>query len=398
MGFDALAGVAGDALFGGAADAAIGGAAIGGVSDAIVGSSAADLIGGVATETAASGAATGAAGGALSTAGSIASGASAISKGITAGTDIAKGLGGLATAGSLANPSLPHVDPITQGNLINGTPAAGVTPITGASGQLSTPYSSATTPGAVSYQPVATGQRPGDMSVQQLMASADPFVQQRATYGNLLNQLWNDPSQLEKSPGYQAGLTAVQRSEAAQGYGSSGHMADALLQYGGSIFDKEINTLAGLADVAPQNALGAANLGASYQLDQQHQAAQAAEQAQSLGAASQQSASAQAAAAALQAQNLTYNQNQHSADLSQQTQQFNAQEQQQLNEYNQSLYQAAQLANQSMEQQTKTTNAQIQSGLGISGAQLQQVGQTNSAQLIGQSLNSLASGASAYFK
>lgn len=391
MGFEALGAFVGDALFGGAADV-IGGSLLGDVAGGLGLDALAGGVGAGIGDAAASWAVGDVAGGIGL--GSIASGVKGVADIVGAGSDIVKGVGGLAGANNLANPQKPHVDPIAGAGTVWGNPIPYQQPTTGSSVLIPQDFGHVTASQAPAVGAVATGQRPGDMSIQELMDRTDPFVHQRETYGKLLDQLWNDPSQLEKSPGYQAGLQAVQRSEAAQGYGSSGHLANSLLQYGGSIFDKQINTLAALADVAPGSAVAAGQLGANYQLDQQHQAQSAAQAAANLNAQAAQAAAAQQTMASMHEQDLKAAQEQQRLQLEQQNQQFNATQAQQLAEFNQNIFQQAQLANQSIQQQTQTTNAQIQSQLGISGAQIQQVGSTNATQLVGQSLNSLASGIS----
>jgi hypothetical protein len=81
----------------------------------------------------------------------------------------------------------------------------------------------------------------------------NPFGGERAHYAQLLRQLYADPSQVERLPGYKAGLQAVERRMNSQGYGGSGNMMLALHDYGGKMFDSEAARLARLAgaDFAP---------------------------------------------------------------------------------------------------------------------------------------------------
>lgn len=95
---------------------------------------------------------------------------------------------------------------------------------------------------------------------RQLQASADPFAGQRAQYAQQLSALQANPSSIANLPGYQAGLDAVQRSMAAQGYQGSGNMMAALQNYGGNIYDQQMQTLAGLAG-AGANPASAAQIG-----------------------------------------------------------------------------------------------------------------------------------------
>ena len=81
----------------------------------------------------------------------------------------------------------------------------------------------------------------------------DPFGPQRAQYQGQLSALMADPSKITTMPGYSAGLQAVERKMASQGYLGSGNMMTALSEYGGGFFDKEAARLATLAgaNIAP---------------------------------------------------------------------------------------------------------------------------------------------------
>jgi len=65
--------------------------------------------------------------------------------------------------------------------------------------------------------------------------------------GDQLKTLLSDPSGVTKLPGYEAGLQAVQRSMAAQGYQGSGNMMSALSKYGGDFYNNAVSHLSGLA-------------------------------------------------------------------------------------------------------------------------------------------------------
>lgn len=75
----------------------------------------------------------------------------------------------------------------------------------------------------------------------------DPFRGERGRYQAELRQLYDDPSRVERLPGYKAGLNAVERKMASQGYLGSGNMMLALHDYGGKAFDAEAQRLAVLA-------------------------------------------------------------------------------------------------------------------------------------------------------
>lgn len=91
---------------------------------------------------------------------------------------------------------------------------------------------------------------------QKAAALADPFAAQRAQYQAKLSALMNDPSSITSTPGYEAGLQAVQRSMAAQGYNGSGNMMTALSKYGGDFYNNAVSQLSGLsgAQFNPGNA------------------------------------------------------------------------------------------------------------------------------------------------
>jgi len=86
---------------------------------------------------------------------------------------------------------------------------------------------------------------------QQLGAQADPMGPYRAGYAQQLQQLQANPGDVSKIPGYQAGLTAVQRTLAAQGLTGSGNAMASLQQYGGNFYNQELARLAGLAGGTP---------------------------------------------------------------------------------------------------------------------------------------------------
>lgn len=81
----------------------------------------------------------------------------------------------------------------------------------------------------------------------------DPFAAQRPQYQAQLSALMNDPSGVVNLPGYSAGLQAIMRKLAAQGYLGSGKMMEALFQFGGGFYNdaiKNLTTLAG-GNMAP---------------------------------------------------------------------------------------------------------------------------------------------------
>ena len=81
----------------------------------------------------------------------------------------------------------------------------------------------------------------------QAASMQDPFGPYRAGYANDLRALMSDPSRITSMPGYKAGLDAVERKMASQGYLGSGNMMAALQKYGGDFFNQETARLAQLA-------------------------------------------------------------------------------------------------------------------------------------------------------
>jgi len=93
----------------------------------------------------------------------------------------------------------------------------------------------------------------GMVRANQLRAAMDPFASQRAAFAAAAAGLMRNPGSLENTPGYQAGLKAVERRLAAQGYTGSGRAMAALAQYGGNQFNNTLEQYARLggAGVAP---------------------------------------------------------------------------------------------------------------------------------------------------
>jgi hypothetical protein len=66
-------------------------------------------------------------------------------------------------------------------------------------------------------------------------------------YAAQLSALEANPNSITSMPGYQAGLEAVERAGAAQGFQGSGNLAAALQQYGGNFFNQQVQQLQSLA-------------------------------------------------------------------------------------------------------------------------------------------------------
>jgi hypothetical protein len=81
----------------------------------------------------------------------------------------------------------------------------------------------------------------------------DPFGPYRAGYAEQLKRLSENPSTITQTPGWDAGIQAVQRSAAGRGYLNSGNEISALQNFGGNFFNNEsarLSRLAG-ADINP---------------------------------------------------------------------------------------------------------------------------------------------------
>jgi hypothetical protein len=75
---------------------------------------------------------------------------------------------------------------------------------------------------------------------------ADPFGQYRQYYGDKLRSLYDDPSQIENTPGYKfalnQGLDATQSRLASQGFLGSSQMQDALVKQASGLAQQTYNT------------------------------------------------------------------------------------------------------------------------------------------------------------
>lgn len=92
---------------------------------------------------------------------------------------------------------------------------------------------------------------------QELMKQLAAQGNYGGQYASQLSNLMKNPSSITSQPGYEAGMEAVQRSMAAQGYQGSGNMAAALQKYGGDFFNNQVSQLQGLAQGANQSTAAA---------------------------------------------------------------------------------------------------------------------------------------------
>jgi len=78
--------------------------------------------------------------------------------------------------------------------------------------------------------------------IQNYMAAQERRRQQQE-YAKQLQFLMSNPGSVTSLPGYEAGLEAVRRSMAAQGYQGSGNMMAAMAQYGQKAYDDRVRQL-----------------------------------------------------------------------------------------------------------------------------------------------------------
>lgn len=244
---------------------------------------------------------TGGAGGPLSILSSAKDPIEALSNAMTAtgtstATDAARALGFSSTNGMLAAANPSWLTPMASmggqvSNLVNGltgggpptggfsTLGAGASPSTAMSSMLRGAGATAgTAAGASGVGPLssllslASGAYglSNAAQMQKLAEQAGASTRYAPQYAAQLSQLMQNPSSITSMPGYEAGMTAVERSMAAQGYQGSGNMAAALQQYGGNFFNSQVAQLQGLANPsgagAAMSGMGTANEAASSAL------------------------------------------------------------------------------------------------------------------------------------
>jgi len=87
--------------------------------------------------------------------------------------------------------------------------------------------------------------------------NADPFAQYRGQAAQQLMALQANPNLVTQQPGYQAGLTAVERSLASQGFQGSGNMMAGLAEYGQNAYQQAIQNLMTMSGASSSPAAGA---------------------------------------------------------------------------------------------------------------------------------------------
>jgi hypothetical protein len=115
------------------------------------------------------------------------------------------------------------------------------------------------------------------------MAQAGKGTDAERVAGGQLSGLLRDPSSVTSLPGFKAGMQAVQRSAAGQGYLQSGNLTTALADYGSKFYNDSISTLnqisnqnAGVNQRYKENSIGLlgqslGSLGYAYSRDRMQQ-------------------------------------------------------------------------------------------------------------------------------
>lgn len=91
----------------------------------------------------------------------------------------------------------------------------------------------------------------GLYNAMQQQRAAQAEENRRKQYQQRIDALMANPNQITSMPGYQAGLEAVQRSMAAQGFTGSGNMMAGLAKYGGDFYQQQLNNLTAQAGGMP---------------------------------------------------------------------------------------------------------------------------------------------------
>lgn len=152
-----------------------------------------------------------------------------------------------------------QIAPYTGGGLMDmlGNPTASLAKLMGGGGGASSPNAGGSWMSPNNLMSIGSGiyglyqSNQLKKLAEQSSRKADPWGDSggRDLAGGQLKSLMLDPSAITKLPGYEAGMEAVRRSMAAQGYQGSTNMAVALQKYGGDFYNNAIAQLAQLAGV-----------------------------------------------------------------------------------------------------------------------------------------------------
>lgn len=86
---------------------------------------------------------------------------------------------------------------------------------------------------------------------------SDPFAPYRQNYAQMLLELEQNPSLIRSRPGFQAGIEAITRSNAARGYAGSGNESAILSRYAGDFYSNELARLGQFAGAGQTPGAGA---------------------------------------------------------------------------------------------------------------------------------------------
>ena len=79
-------------------------------------------------------------------------------------------------------------------------------------------------------------------------SASDPFASQRPQYQAQLSQLMANPNAVMPTmPGYQSGLQATERADAAMGFAGGGRAATDIANFNSNFYNQQVGTLSGLA-------------------------------------------------------------------------------------------------------------------------------------------------------
>ena len=170
------------------------------------------------------------------------------------------------SVGSPANfvPSMPGATPEAAANIASVAPSWLDNMMSGVSGMMEGMPNLGAVGQMASIGSGLYGMSKADQMRQMALDQsrrADPWGQSggRSQAGAQLQNLLSNPNSITSMPGYEAGLTAVQRKMASQGYQNSGNMMAALQDYGGNFYNNAVTQLGGLAG-AGYNPAGAGQL------------------------------------------------------------------------------------------------------------------------------------------
>lgn len=160
--------------------------------------------------------------------------ANAVTNTATGGISGALGMAGITMGSVFGSPTGPAGNGDTSGGSDFGGGAGGQ------SGGMAQPFS---------YSPAIDYLRGGYGLYQaNKLAQLSKGTAAEQAAGGQLQSLISDPSSITKTPGYEAGLQAVQRAAAGKGYLASGNLSVALSKFGTDFYNNSLQTLDQIAN------------------------------------------------------------------------------------------------------------------------------------------------------